>query len=70
MTTWTTQDRIQAQPRVGSHWVGQGPEQFVVQAVWCPNEEPDVWISYTGADAKVYTCRLEAFTSRFTERPQ
>jgi hypothetical protein len=32
-----------------------------------PNEEPDTWIKYENVKTKQeYTCRLEAFLSRFS----
>ena len=44
--------------------------RFEVVAVWGPNEEPDTWVRYVNsATGDDYTCRLEAFLSRFTETP-
>jgi hypothetical protein len=44
--------------------------RFEVVAVWSPNEEPDTWVRYiNAATGDDYTCRLEAFLSRFTETP-
>ena len=43
----------------------QGNE-FVVVAVYNPNEEPDPWVRYENIQTEQeYTCRLEAFQSRF-----
>jgi len=43
---------------------------FEVLAVWSPNEEPDTWVRYANtATGDDYTCRLEAFLSRFFEMP-
>lgn len=44
----------------------QGNE-FVILAVWNPTEEPDAWVRYENIQTEQeYTCRLEAFQSRFT----
>ena len=44
----------------------QGNE-FVILAVYNPNEEPDAWVRYENIQTEQeYTCRLEAFQSRFT----
>lgn len=70
MTTFTTEDRERAFPRVGSKWAGADTrEEFTILAVWNPNEEPDPWIKYTNQDDREFTCRLEAFLSRFTSKP-
>jgi hypothetical protein len=38
-------------------------------AVWNPNEEQDPWVRYRDTSSQQeYTCRLEAFQSRFTPR--
>jgi len=40
---------------------------FVIEAVWAPNEENDPWVRYRShADMKEYSCRVEAFLSRFS----
>jgi len=40
---------------------------FVVEAIWNPNEETDPWVRYRShEDMKEYTCRVEAFLSRFS----
>jgi hypothetical protein len=40
--------------------------EFVVLAVYNPNEEPDPWVRYENIQTEQeYTCRLEAFQSRF-----
>ena len=47
-------------------WRGQDVEMHVV-AVYAPNEEPDAWIRYRNSTTQQeYTCRLEAFLSRYT----
>jgi len=41
--------------------------EFAVLAVYNPNEEPDAWVRYQNIQTEEeYTCRLEAFQSRFT----
>ena len=42
--------------------------KFVVSAIYNPNEEDDAWVAYYNDTTKQeYTCRLEAFLSRFSE---
>jgi hypothetical protein len=70
MTTFTSEDRNNALPKVGSKWMGfSSREEFTVLAVWNPNEEPDPWIKYSNQDDREFTCRLEAFLSRYTKIP-
>jgi hypothetical protein len=70
MTTFTTEDRQHAIPQVGSKWAGSNNrEEFTVLAVWNPNEENDPWIRYRNQDDSEFTCRLEAFLSRFSKLP-
>ena len=70
MTTFTTEDRLRAErpePRIGSKWVGMDTRQeFTILAIWNPNEEPDPWVRYSNQDDREFTCRLEAFLSRFS----
>ena len=48
---------------------GQGNE-FAVLAVWNPTEEPDPWVRYQNIlTEQEYTCRLEAFQTRFQLLP-
>jgi len=72
MTTFTTEDRLRAerpQPKLGSRWTGADSKQeFVLEAIWNPNEEQDPWARYTDASGQEYTCRLEAFLARFSPR--
>jgi hypothetical protein len=43
---------------------------FVIEAIWNPNEENDPWVRYRShADMREYTCRQEAFLSRFSPLP-
>jgi hypothetical protein len=70
MTTFTSEDRERAIPRVGSKWLGSSTrEEFTVLAVWNPNEENDPWIKYRNQDDREVFCRLEAFLSRFSKLP-
>jgi len=70
MTTFTSEDRERAFPRLGSKWSGINPrEEFTILAVWNPNEEPDPWVKYCNQDDREFTCRLEAFLSRFNKLP-
>jgi hypothetical protein len=70
MTTFTTEDRLRVIPQTGTKWQGtDGEKEFVIQAIWNPNEEPDAWVRYVDNASQEYTCRLEAFLSRFTQRP-
>lgn len=40
--------------------------EFVVKAVYTPNEDADPWIEYQNRlTLETYTCRLEAFLTRF-----
>jgi len=42
-----------------------------VLATYNPNEEPDTWIKYRNKTTlQEYTCRLEAFLSRFHAKPE
>lgn len=69
MTTFTTEDRERAFPKVGSKWAGTNSrEVFTLLAVWNPNEEYDPWVKYCKDDEE-FTCRLEAFLSRFSKIP-
>jgi hypothetical protein len=41
--------------------------EFLLLRTWCSNEEPDAWVEYTDTTSgQYYTCRLEAFLSRFS----
>jgi len=71
MTTFTTEDRQRARLKEGSRWSGSSTrEEFTVIAVWNPNEELDPWVQYRNQDNKEFTCRLEAFVSRFSPLPE
>jgi hypothetical protein len=48
---------------------GHGNE-FTVLSLYAPNEEPDTWVRYQNVlTEQEYTCRLEAFHTRFTVLP-
>jgi hypothetical protein len=71
MTTFTSEDRERAVPKEGSKWAGSNVrEEFTVLAVWNPNEESDPWIRYRNQNDSEFTCRLEAFLSRFSKLPE
>ena len=71
MTTFTSEDRINSTPKIGSKWEGiSSREEFTVLAIWNPNEENDPWIKYRNQDDREFTTRLDAFLSRFTQRPE
>jgi len=71
MTTFTTEDRLNAVSKIARHYTGSKGEIFEVLAVWNPTEENDPWVRYRSPDLdKEYTCRLEAFLSRFSPRPE
>ncbi len=45
-------------------------KKFDLIATYCPNEESDPWVKYMNVDTKQeYTCRKEAFESRFSKLP-
>jgi hypothetical protein len=55
----------------GTRWVGtDSREEFTILAIWNPNEESDPWVRYCRQDDTEYTCRLEAFQSRFRRLPE
>ena len=48
-----------------------GSKTFKVIAIFNPNEESDPWVEYINIDTQqVYSCRQEAFLSRFSLLPQ
>ncbi len=45
-------------------------KKFDLIATYCPNEESDPWVKYLNVDTRQeYTCRKEAFESRFSKLP-
>ena len=52
------------------YWASTNGQEFEVLAIWSPNEEPDSWVRYRDIlENREYTCRLEAFESRFRPCP-
>jgi hypothetical protein len=55
---------------LSKYWSGSDSREYELMAVWCPNEEPDAWARYRNiTEDREYTCRLEAFLSRFRPAP-
>ena len=53
------------------YWTSTEGTRFQVLATWNPNEEYDPWVEYRNTHTgEVYTCRLEAFESRFFPQPE
>ena len=51
-------------------WSSTNGQEFELLAIWNPNEEPDPWARYRDIlEDREYTCRLEAFESRFRPCP-
>ena len=56
-------------PKTTRHWSGTDGRKFELLAVYSPNEDTDTWVEYRNtATGETYTCRQEAFTSRY--KPQ
>ena len=54
----------------GDHYTASNNHQFEILALWCPNEEADTWVRYRNTQTlQEYTCRQEAFLSRFSPLP-
>jgi hypothetical protein len=47
-------------------WTSTSGEVFTVNALYSPNEENDPWVHYTNEAGDPFSCRAEAFTSRFS----
>ena len=55
----------------GTRWVGtDSRDEFTILAIWNPNEESDPWVRYRRQADTEYTCRLEAFQTRFCRLPE
>jgi hypothetical protein len=51
---------------VNKYWRDGAGQEFELLAVWNPNEEPDPWVRYRDIlEDREYTCRLEAFQTRY-----
>jgi hypothetical protein len=71
MTTFTTEDRLNATTKIAKHYTDHKGSSYEVLAIWNPNEENDPWVRYRNPELdKEYTCRLEAFLSRFDPIPE
>ena len=56
--------------KLNKYWSNARGQEFELLAVWNPNEEPDPWARYRDIlEDKEFTCRLEAFQSRFRPMP-
>jgi hypothetical protein len=64
-------DRMMALPRgTSKYWTDSKGQEFELLAIWNPNEEPDPWARYRDIlEDREYTCRFEAFQTRFQPRP-
>ena len=59
-----------SQREESKYWQGSERTVFKEIARYNPNEENDTWIKYENVQTKQeYTCRLEAFLSRFSQLP-
>jgi len=60
-----------ALPRgMNKYWAGAQGHEYELIAIWCHDEEPDPWARYRDIlNDREYTCRFEAFESRFSPRP-
>jgi hypothetical protein len=58
---------MSTQIKEGSKWIGSDSrKEFTILSIWNPNEENDPWVQYTDQNEQEFTCRLEAFLSRFS----
>jgi hypothetical protein len=48
-------------------WKSTSGEIFTVNAIYSPNEENDPWVHYTNEAGDPFSCRAEAFLSRFVQ---
>ena len=68
MTTFTSEDRLKAYE--GTRWHGSNSrEEYTILFIWNPQEENDPWVKYRNQDDREFTCRLEAFLSRYSKLP-
>lgn len=55
----------QIEPYIGQLWTTADAKQFKITDLTC--QEDDAWVAYTNSQTgQEYTCRLEAFRSRFS----
>lgn len=56
---------------MSKYWGDANGQEFELLAIWNPNEEQDPWARYRDIlNDREYTCRLEAFESRFRQQPE
>jgi hypothetical protein len=56
--------------KLNKYWSDIRGQEYELLAVWNPNEEQDPWARYRNIlEDREYSCRFEAFQSRFTPRP-
>jgi gentisate 1,2-dioxygenase len=56
--------------KVAKYYMSADGKRFEVLSVWSPDDESGTMVRYVNnATGDDYTCRLEAFLSRFTETP-
>jgi hypothetical protein len=48
-------------------WKSTSSEIFTVTSVYAPNEDGDPWVTYINESGDPFSCRAEAFLSRFVE---
>lgn len=60
-----------ALPRgMNKYWATTNGHEFELLSVYTPFEEPDEWARYRDIlNDQIYTCRLEAFLTRFRPQP-
>ena len=59
-----------SQQLMNLHYANAQGDEFIILRVWNPNEEQDPWVEYENIQTEeTYTCRLEAFQSRFVLIP-
>ncbi len=55
---------------MNKYWSDSRSQEFELLAIWNPNEDADPWVRYRSiSEDREYTCRLEAFESRFRPCP-
>jgi hypothetical protein len=56
--------------RLSKYWADSHGQDFELLAVWTPKDEDDPWARYRDIlNDRELTCRLEAFLTRFSPRP-
>ena len=64
-------DSIMALPKgMNKYWNTHNGHEFELLSVYVPFEETDEWVRYRDIlNDRTYTCRLEAFLTRFNPQP-